>query len=178
MWCAGVCAGGLGMRVMGLAHVGITVPRKKEGAARAFYTGVLGMVEIARPEGTEGSGGFWLGLEGTVSGSREAGDGESSEFQKVYVGFEEKKHELKFGKGESRTCLALGVTELGLWKMRLESAGVSASSAERFGSGAALEFRDPFGNLIVLVEAGTGTGAGTGAGDRGALAIGGERVVG
>ena len=41
-------------------HVQITIPKGSEDAARAFYCGLLGLSEIAKPDSLAGRGGFWL----------------------------------------------------------------------------------------------------------------------
>lgn len=40
-------------------HVQICIPRGKEDEARAFYTGVLGLKEIPKPESLMKNGGLW-----------------------------------------------------------------------------------------------------------------------
>ncbi|WP_030159224.1 VOC family protein [Glycomyces sp. NRRL B-16210] len=44
----------------GLHHVQLAIRPGGEDAARAFYVGVLGMTEVAKPAGLAGRGGLWL----------------------------------------------------------------------------------------------------------------------
>lgn len=41
-------------------HVQLAMPKGEEDVAREFYTGVLGMIEIAKPEALRGRGGCWF----------------------------------------------------------------------------------------------------------------------
>ena len=41
-------------------HVQIAIPPGAEAACRAFYVGVLGMTELAKPADLAGRGGLWL----------------------------------------------------------------------------------------------------------------------
>jgi catechol 2,3-dioxygenase-like lactoylglutathione lyase family enzyme len=43
-----------------LHHVQLAIPAGGEDAARAFYGGVLGLPEIAKPEALHGRGGVWF----------------------------------------------------------------------------------------------------------------------
>ncbi len=43
-----------------LHHVQLAIPAGIEDACRAFYVGILGMVEVDKPPGLAGSGGLWL----------------------------------------------------------------------------------------------------------------------
>jgi len=51
-------------RLVALDHVQLAMPPGGEAAARAFYVGVLGLVEIPKPAELEGRGGVWFGVEG------------------------------------------------------------------------------------------------------------------
>ncbi len=42
---------------LGLDHVQLTIPAGAESMARAFYCGVLGMPEVAKPEALKARGG-------------------------------------------------------------------------------------------------------------------------
>ena len=43
-------------------HVNITVPRSAEAAAKHFYSSVLGLEEVPKPESSRGRGGAWYQL--------------------------------------------------------------------------------------------------------------------
>src|SRR6185295_2500902 len=44
----------------GLHHVQLAMPAGEEGAARGFYSGVLGLVEIPKPAELAARGGAWF----------------------------------------------------------------------------------------------------------------------
>ena len=67
--------------ILGLDHVQVAIPRGGEDAARAFYSGALGMTEVAKPAALAGRGGCWftagsavlhLGVEEPFSPARKA----------------------------------------------------------------------------------------------------------
>src|SRR5262249_30192752 len=47
-----------------LSHLNITMPRGEEDAARAFYSGLLGLTEIPKPEPLRARGGVWFDAGG------------------------------------------------------------------------------------------------------------------
>ena len=49
---------------MRLDHVQVSCPAGGEDAARAFYAGVLGLTEVAKPPSLAGRGGVWFRQEG------------------------------------------------------------------------------------------------------------------
>src|SRR3569623_1363985 len=42
-----------------LDHVQICIPKEKENEARLFYTGIIGLIEISKPESLISNGGLW-----------------------------------------------------------------------------------------------------------------------
>lgn len=54
------------LRVVGLDHVQLAMPHGREDEAREFYVGVLGLVEVAKPEPLAARGGCWFSGPGTV----------------------------------------------------------------------------------------------------------------
>lgn len=48
------------MSILGLDHVQVAIPRGGEDRARAFYGGLLGMVEEPKPAALAGRGGCWF----------------------------------------------------------------------------------------------------------------------
>ena len=44
----------------GLDHIQMAIPSGSEDQARAFYTGILGLTEVAKPAALAGRGGLWL----------------------------------------------------------------------------------------------------------------------
>jgi catechol 2,3-dioxygenase-like lactoylglutathione lyase family enzyme len=69
------------VRVLGLDHVQVAMPRGEEERARSFYGDLLGLDEIPKPESLAGRGGLWfqcgqlqlhLGVEEPFSPARKA----------------------------------------------------------------------------------------------------------
>jgi catechol 2,3-dioxygenase-like lactoylglutathione lyase family enzyme len=50
---------------MRISHVNITIPRGAEPQARAFYTELLGLKEIPKPEAIRSRGGLWYDVGGS-----------------------------------------------------------------------------------------------------------------
>ena len=48
------------MRVLALDHVQLAMPAGREGEARAFYEGVLGIPEVRKPPNLAKRGGCWF----------------------------------------------------------------------------------------------------------------------
>ena len=53
---------GLAVGILGLDHVQLAAPAGCEEQARAFYGGLLGLVEVAKPEALRARGGVWFGV--------------------------------------------------------------------------------------------------------------------
>src|SRR5262249_41405282 len=51
------------LTVLGIHHVQLAMPPGNEDSARAFYIGVLGFVEVAKPENLAKRGGAWFRSE-------------------------------------------------------------------------------------------------------------------
>ncbi|MBW3622283.1 MAG: VOC family protein [Armatimonadetes bacterium] len=119
------------MKVRGLHHAQITVPKGAEDEARRFYCSVLGLKEVEKPESLQGRGGFWL----------EAGD------RQVHVGTED-----GVDRARTKAHLAYEVDDVGAWRAHFASHGVEILDSvpipgcERFG------FRDPFGNRGEMIQ--------------------------
>jgi catechol 2,3-dioxygenase-like lactoylglutathione lyase family enzyme len=47
-----------------LSHINITIPKGGEELARAFYSGLLGLSEIPKPESIRHRGGVWFDADG------------------------------------------------------------------------------------------------------------------
>ena len=63
---AAVAAAAVTDRILALDHIQLAHPAGAEDAMRAFYCGILGMVEIPKPAALHSRGGFWAkagGLE-------------------------------------------------------------------------------------------------------------------
>jgi catechol 2,3-dioxygenase-like lactoylglutathione lyase family enzyme len=117
--------------IVGLHHAQITVPRGAEAAARAFYCGVMGLPEIAKPDSLQGRGGFWL----------QVGD------RQVHVGTED-----GFDRTTSKAHLAYEVTDAPAWRAHLSKNGIEALDSVPIEGFERFEFRDPFGNRCEIIQ--------------------------
>ena len=117
--------------ITGLHHAQISIPRGTEEAGRAFYCGVLGLLEIEKPLALRERGGFWL----------QVGN------QQVHVGTEDgiERH-------ATRAHLAYVVDDIAAWRARLEQCGILIIEAILIPGQQRFEFRDPFGNRVELTQ--------------------------
>ena len=116
-----------------LNHVNVTVPQSAEEAAKQFYSSVLGLKEIPKPEGSRVGVGAWYQLDGAqLHLSVEDGVGDNN---------------------ASRRHVCLMVVDLAHAEVQLRIAGVEILPDERPVHGW-LRFyvRDPCGNLIEIAE--------------------------
>jgi catechol 2,3-dioxygenase-like lactoylglutathione lyase family enzyme len=51
------------MTIVGIHHVQLAMPAGGEGAARSFYSGVLGLAEVDKPEHLQARGGCWFEID-------------------------------------------------------------------------------------------------------------------
>jgi len=116
--------------ILALDHLAIPVPPGKIDDARKFYGGILGLEE--------------------TTGSSKPGKQDSAWFR---VG--ELRIRFYAGQAEGGTPFALTfqVTQLPRWEACLKQHGIAIAQRDRPPRLARLEFTDPFGNRIELVEA-------------------------
>jgi catechol 2,3-dioxygenase-like lactoylglutathione lyase family enzyme len=119
------------VRIVGLHHAQITIPRGAEEQAREFYCGVLGLNEIEKPASLRARGGFWL----------QVGDRE------VHVGTED-----GVDRHKTKAHLAYQVTDLAGWRKKLAEHGISVLESIPIPGYDRFEFRDPFGNRVEMIE--------------------------
>jgi catechol 2,3-dioxygenase-like lactoylglutathione lyase family enzyme len=109
-----------------LDHVQVAMPPGGEDAARRFYTGLLGLAEMAKPEALQASGGTWfepgihLGVEPSFRPARKAHPG-------------------------------LRVSDLDALAARLEASGADVEWDERWPGVRRFYTHDPFGNRLELL---------------------------
>lgn len=53
-------------RLVGIDHVQVGMPAGGEEKARAFYGGVLGLIEVTKPPQLAGRGGVWFAADGVA----------------------------------------------------------------------------------------------------------------
>lgn len=112
-----------------LDHVQICIPVGKESAARAFYTGILGMVEIPKPEQLLSNGGLWYRVAGI----------------QLHIGVETNT-------GKSKRHPAFEVNHLNDIRSFLEHSGVVVNDEIQIDGLTRFSFKDPFDNRIELLE--------------------------
>ena len=117
---------------MKLSHVNVTMPPGNEDQARAFYTGLLGLPEIPKPESIRSRGGVWFDASGLD----------------VHVSVEEGR-----GGADTRRHFGLECTDVDALRARLESVGVKTEDG-RPAPWKRFFVNDPFGNRIEIHEIG------------------------
>lgn len=118
--------------ITGVHHVKITIPSgaEAEAAARAFYCGVLGLPELAKPPELKGRGGFWLNVGATA----------------VYVAVQDGVER------NTKNHIGYGVQNLAQWRERLANAGVEIRECLPVVGHDRFECSDPFGNRIEIQQ--------------------------
>ena len=118
------------MRVVAIDHVQLAMPAGGEPAARSFYTGVLGLPEVAKPPHLARRGGCWF----------------ESDDVKLHLGVE-----ADF-RPAHKAHPALLVSALAELIERCRLAGCSIVSDDPLEGRARAYGADPFGNRIELIE--------------------------
>ena len=118
-------------RVSRVHHVQITVPTGREADARAFYAGVLGLLEIDKPASLQGRGGLWL----------DGGD------VQLHIGTED-----GFDRSTTKGHVAYEVSDIAPWRVKLASLGLPILESVPIPGYDRFEFRDPFGNRVELIQ--------------------------
>jgi len=120
------------MPIIRLDHVQVAAPRREgvEDEARAFYGGLLGMVEIEKPDALKANGGVWFST----------GTGE------LHVGIEEPFSPAR------KAHPAFQVRDLASLRTVLETASLPTAEAEVIPGVTRFYVYDPFGNRIELME--------------------------
>jgi len=117
--------------ITGLHHAQISIPKGAEEAGRAFYCGVLGLPEIAKPLALQGRGGFWL----------QVGD------RQVHVGTEDGVE-----RAATKAHIAYAVDDIDAWRAHLARQNITIIEAVPIPGHRRFEFRDPFGNRVELTQ--------------------------
>jgi catechol 2,3-dioxygenase-like lactoylglutathione lyase family enzyme len=115
-----------------LQHTSVPMPPGSNEQARAFYNGVLGMREIPKP---------------TTLPQNLIGFGANDDGDEVHVFQEE-----NMGSNSARQHLCLEVDDLEAFRQRLVENGYEPRSPESITNRPRLFVRDPFDNLLELVE--------------------------
>lgn len=113
-----------------LDHIQLIIPKDKEQQARDFYSGILGLEEIPKPDALKPTGGVWFRM-GEIE---------------LHLGVEEPKL--------TKRHPAFEVDELDKIKGYLITHGVTVKEEIQVPGRKRFSFFDPFGNRIELVEKG------------------------
>jgi catechol 2,3-dioxygenase-like lactoylglutathione lyase family enzyme len=118
------------VKILGIEHVQLAMPAGGEDAARAFYSGLLGLPERAKPPLLAARGGCWFEASGV----------------KVHLGVETDFRAAK------KAHPALLVDDLTALAAALATAGVEVIPDEPADGRARCFVSDPFGNRIELMQ--------------------------
>lgn len=118
------------MTFVRLHHVQLAMPAGREDEARAFFVGVLGMSEIAKPPVLAGRGGAWFRAGGV----------------EIHCGVQE-----PFA-AAAKAHPGLLVTDLDALVLRLRDAGQEVAWDGDFPGFRRVYAQDPFGNRLELLE--------------------------
>jgi catechol 2,3-dioxygenase-like lactoylglutathione lyase family enzyme len=116
--------------ILGLAHVQLAMPAGAEDTARQFYSGVLGLAEIAKPPNLAVHGGVWFAL------------GE----QQLHLGVED---EFRPARKAHPAILVQDVEDL---RRILTSSGFAPIDDEPLAGFRRFYTADPFGNRLEFLE--------------------------
>ncbi|MFM5955495.1 MAG: VOC family protein [Novosphingobium sp.] len=117
--------------VIGIEHVQLAMPAGGEDAARAFYTGLLGLPEVPKPPPLAARGGCWFEGPGV----------------KVHLGVEADFRPAR------KAHSALLVDDLAALVKALRSTDLSVLDDDPVDGRARCFVSDPFGNRIELMQA-------------------------
>ena len=122
------------MRITGLDHVQLAMPKGEEERARAFYAGLLGLAEVAKPEPLASRGGCWYESGRTI----------------VHLGVE-----ADFAPAR-KAHPAFLVEDLEAARRELAAAGAPVVPDDTLPDVRRFYTADPFGNRIELIQRGDG----------------------
>jgi catechol 2,3-dioxygenase-like lactoylglutathione lyase family enzyme len=117
---------------MRLSHVNVTMPKGREDIARSFYSGLLGLREISKPEAVRHRGGVWFDASGLD----------------LHISVEEQRNG-----ADANRHFGLECENVDALRARLQTAGVAAEDG-RPAPWRRFFVRDPFGNRIEINEPG------------------------
>jgi catechol 2,3-dioxygenase-like lactoylglutathione lyase family enzyme len=118
------------MRIKGIDHIQLAMPRGGEDKARAFYQGILGIPEVQKPQNLAKRGGCWFVRDGL----------------RVHLGVEDDFRPAR------KAHPAFLVEDLPELIRLLEAAGFRPRTDELLEGYDRVYVDDPFGNRIELLE--------------------------
>jgi catechol 2,3-dioxygenase-like lactoylglutathione lyase family enzyme len=117
------------MTISGIAHVQVGITPNGEDAARAFYSNLLGLVEVPKPEALRDRGGVWFGCGA----------------QEIHCGVEPEV-------APTKCHAALLTDELDTLRATLEAAGIRTETDRQLPGYRRFYAWDPFGNRLEFLE--------------------------
>lgn len=117
--------------IKSINHVQVTIPFGDEQKAREFYGGVLGLMELEKPENLKANGGIWFQL-GAIQ---------------VHVGCEDNEH-----RSHSKAHIAYNVDNIDACRAKFKELGIQIYENTQIEGYKRFDIRDPFGNRIELME--------------------------
>lgn len=117
------------MTIHGIAHIQLAIPRGGEDEARRFYSELLGLRELPKPESLLDRGGIWF----------------QCGMQEVHCGIEDPV-------APSRRHPAFLVTGLRDLRSLLEAAGIETQDERQLPGYTRFYATDPFGNRLEFME--------------------------
>jgi catechol 2,3-dioxygenase-like lactoylglutathione lyase family enzyme len=118
------------IKIISIDHVQVCIPPGKESEARNFYSGVLELEEIEKPESLKPSGGLWYRIGNN---------------QELHIGIEQSGQETK-------AHPAFEVLHLDEARNYLERNGIEINEETRIPGVSRFSIRDPFGNRLEFLE--------------------------
>jgi catechol 2,3-dioxygenase-like lactoylglutathione lyase family enzyme len=116
--------------ILGLDHVQVAIPPDSDDTARAFYSGVLGLEEIPKPEPLRATGALWLRV-----GSAE-----------LHLGIQPDFHPAR------KAHPAIRVADVDGMAARCAAAGYAVDWDDRYPGVRRFYVHDPFGNRIEILQ--------------------------
>ena len=118
------------MKILAIDHVQLAIPANSDREARDFYTGVLGLTEIPKPEPLAKRGGLWF----------------EQASLKIHLGVEQ---DFIPARKAHPALLVDGLEEL---ISRCQQSGYEVEAGESIKGYRRVYVSDPFGNRIELME--------------------------
>ena len=118
------------IKILRIDHVQVCIPPGKETEARNFYSGILELEEIEKPEALKPNGGLWYSV---------------GENQELHIGVEEPG-------SLTKAHPAFEILHLDEARNYLERSGIEIHEETRIPGVSRFSIRDPFGNRLEFLE--------------------------
>ena len=118
------------MKVLGIHHVQLAMPAGAEDAARSFYSGILGLTEVAKPDHLRARGGCWFEIDQGIQ---------------LHLGVE-----MPF-RPATKAHAALVVADLAPIRTALRAAGAPVIEDTQLAGFMRFYTADPFGNRLEIM---------------------------